>query len=159
MLRVRCAAASALSCWPCRLGLWRRGRRCGRRGGQGRRVLPDGARNQRLPAERALEGQSLSYFLVHPADHSLTSACLCVCLQATRKEALNDFDIDVSVTIKGTHVPTGRKVPDSERKLYLLIEGSSSMDVSRAKAELVRILEEAALEAKPDNLYSKYSVV
>lgn len=67
---------------------------------------------------------------------------------------------DVLLSLKGTYIPPGRKVPEGQRKLYCQIEGSNQMDVTRAKAELIRLLEEFSKDAKPDaELYARYSVI
>lgn len=74
-------------------------------------------------------------------------------------DAVTDMT-DVSITTKGMWVPPGRKPQEGERKLYLLIEGKTEVAVKMARQELVRILEEAALEAKPEkDMYGKYSVL
>jgi len=67
---------------------------------------------------------------------------------------------DTAITVKGIYVPPGRKPLPGEQKLYLLIEGNTTVAAARAKAELRRICEEAAVNARPQkDLYSKYSVV
>merc|ERR1719498_725108 len=48
----------------------------------------------------------------------------------------------VAITMKGVYVQPGRKCPANERKLHLIIEGTSAIQVKRAKAEIMNILEE-----------------
>ena len=44
------------------------------------------------------------------------------------------------MTIKGNHYEKGQKVPDGERKLYLIIEGPTETVVKRAKVCFIRCL-------------------
>ncbi len=37
------------------------------------------------------------------------------------------------MTIKGNHYEKGQRIPDGERKLYLIIEGPTELVVKRAK--------------------------
>ena len=52
-----------------------------------------------------------------------------------------------AVTTKGTYVPPGRPIPEGERKLYLLIEGSTQDIVRKAKTEIKRIIQEMTEKA------------
>jgi len=82
--------------------------------------------------------------------------------KVTHKGALAELleNVEVAVTTKGSYVPTGRKPMPGEQKLYLLIEGKDSMAVGRAKAEIQRVLDEAAEESRPEKpKYGKYTVV
>jgi ATP-dependent RNA helicase DDX46/PRP5 len=83
-------------------------------------------------------------------------------MKVTRKGSLADVQewTDVAITSKGVYIPSNRKPGPGERKLYLLIEGKSRISVMNAKKEIRRVLEEASLNAKPDeNAYGKYVVV
>jgi len=62
---------------------------------------------------------------------------------------------DTAITVKGIYVPPGRKPLPGEQKLYLLIEGKTTVAAARAKTELRRICEVAFFNA----LLRKYSVV
>jgi len=67
---------------------------------------------------------------------------------------------DVVWTLKGVYVPPGKKVPEGQRKLYIHIQGSNKLDVTRARAEIIRLLEEYSRDARPDaELYARYSVL
>ncbi|SPQ92992.1 unnamed protein product (mitochondrion) [Plasmodiophora brassicae] len=83
--------------------------------------------------------------------------------KVTARAGLNEIHEkwNVSVTTRGTYVPVGRTPGIGERKLYLMIEGHSKMDVILAKKEIRRLLEEAAIQSKPEDReqYSKYTVV
>ena len=52
----------------------------------------------------------------------------------------------VTIISRGSYVPPGKKPELGERKLYLLIEGSTDMAVKFAKMELQRQLEEETLK-------------
>jgi len=53
-----------------------------------------------------------------------------------------------SITTKGTYYPPGKEpAPGGEPKLYILIEGETEIVVSKALAELTRLLREATLAA------------
>lgn len=53
-----------------------------------------------------------------------------------------------SITTKGTYYPPGKEpAPGGEPKLYILIEGDTELVVSRALAELTRLLREGTLAA------------
>jgi ATP-dependent RNA helicase DDX46/PRP5 len=67
---------------------------------------------------------------------------------------------DCSVTTKGDYVPPGRNPAPGKRKLHLLVEGRSEIEVQRCKAEIIRMLEDAAADSRPETgRYAKYSVV
>jgi ATP-dependent RNA helicase DDX46/PRP5 len=66
---------------------------------------------------------------------------------------------DTYVCVKGVFVPPGRKPQQGERKIYLFIEGRSEIGIARAKQDLMRVLEEAAANARPDaETYARYTV-
>ena len=83
--------------------------------------------------------------------------------KVTHKGALDSvIDLtDCAVTTKGGYIPPGRNAMPGERKLHLLVEGNSEVEVQRCKAEIIRMLEEAAADSRPDApvKYAKYSVV
>ena len=50
---------------------------------------------------------------------------------------------DVGISVKGTHIPPGKKPQfEGDRKLYLALEAMSEFALNRAKAEIVRVLRE-----------------
>lgn len=82
--------------------------------------------------------------------------------KVTHKGALDSILelTDCAVTTKGSFIPQGRQPQPGERKLHLLVEGKTELDVQRCKTEIIRILEEAAADSRPDaSRYGKYSVV
>ena len=83
--------------------------------------------------------------------------------KVTHKGALDAIiDLtDCAVTTKGGYIPPGRNPQPGERKLHLLVEGHSEIEVQRCKTEIIRMLEEAAADSRPDApaAYSKYKVV
>jgi ATP-dependent RNA helicase DDX46/PRP5 len=83
--------------------------------------------------------------------------------KVTHKGALDSvIDLtDCAVTTKGGYIPPGRNAMPGERKLHLLVEGNSEVDVQRCKAEIIRMLEEAAADSRPEQTvkYAKYSIV
>ena len=58
-----------------------------------------------------------------------------VLVQITHREtfsAVNELT-GAAMTIKGNHYEKGQRIPDGERKLYLIIEGPTELVVKRAK--------------------------
>lgn len=55
--------------------------------------------------------------------------------------------------MRGTYCPPGKKLGDDERKLYLAIESTSEMAVSKARKEIVRILKEEMLRLASSSTY------
>ncbi|CAH1135794.1 unnamed protein product [Ceutorhynchus assimilis] len=68
--------------------------------------------------------------------------------RVTSKEALAQISeySEAGITVRGTYVPTGKPPPDGERKLYLAIESTSDMAVSKAKSEITRLIKEELLK-------------
>ncbi len=71
----------------------------------------------------------------------------------------------VTVISRGSFIPPGKKIdPNSgERKLYLLIEGPSEMQVKFARMEIMRALEEETIKigasgATGGGNFGRYSV-
>jgi ATP-dependent RNA helicase DDX46/PRP5 len=82
--------------------------------------------------------------------------------KGTHKKTLDvvQDNYDVCITTKGIWLPPGRSSQSGERKLYLLIEGKTDVAVKMSRKDVVRILEEAAADAKPEkDMYGKYSVM
>jgi ATP-dependent RNA helicase DDX46/PRP5 len=52
----------------------------------------------------------------------------------------------VTVISRGSYIAPGKKLEPGEKKLFLLIEGSSEMSVKFAKMEIQRALEEETLK-------------
>ncbi|VEN47262.1 unnamed protein product [Callosobruchus maculatus] len=53
---------------------------------------------------------------------------------------------EAGITVRGTYVPTGKNPPEGERKLYLAIESTSDIAVSKAKSEITRLIKEELLK-------------
>ncbi|XP_045034713.1 probable ATP-dependent RNA helicase DDX46 [Daphnia magna] len=73
----------------------------------------------------------------------------------TSREALaqvSEFS-EAGVFVRGTYCAPGKKVADEERKLYLAIESTSEMAVSKARKEIVRILKEEMLRLASSTSY------
>ncbi|XP_050299462.1 probable ATP-dependent RNA helicase DDX46 [Anthonomus grandis grandis] len=68
--------------------------------------------------------------------------------RVTSKEALAQISeySEAGITVRGTFVPPGKAPPDGERKLYLAIESTSDMAVSKAKSEITRLIKEELLK-------------
>lgn len=82
--------------------------------------------------------------------------------KVTHKGALDAIvdETECAVTTKGGYIQPGRNPQPGERKLHLLIEGRTEMGVNRCRMEIVRILEEAAADSRPESSkYAKYSVL
>lgn len=65
----------------------------------------------------------------------------------TNKNAINDICecTGVAVISRGAFVPPGKKLEPGERRLHLLIEGSSEMSVKQAKMEILKMLEDETI--------------
>lgn len=53
---------------------------------------------------------------------------------------------EAGITVRGTFTPTGKPPPEGERKLYLAIESTSELAVSKAKAEITRLIKEELMK-------------
>lgn len=53
---------------------------------------------------------------------------------------------EAGITVRGTYVPPGKSPPEGERKLYLAIESTSDIAVSKAKSEITRLIKEELLK-------------
>ena len=49
---------------------------------------------------------------------------------------------DVGITVRGTHVQPGKEPKDGEKPLYLAIEATSELAISKAKKEVARLIKE-----------------
>lgn len=64
--------------------------------------------------------------------------------RVTSKEALamiSEYS-EAGITVRGTYFPTGKEPGLGERKLYLAIEGTTELSVSKARAEIIRLIKE-----------------
>ncbi|KAF5306266.1 hypothetical protein FQA39_LY08964 [Lamprigera yunnana] len=68
--------------------------------------------------------------------------------RVTSKEALAQISeySEAGITVRGTYVQPGKSPPEGERKLYLAIESTSDIAVSKAKAEITRLIKEELLK-------------
>ncbi|GLV39508.1 pre-mRNA processing factor 5 [Carabus blaptoides fortunei] len=68
--------------------------------------------------------------------------------RVTSKEALAQISeySEAGITVRGTYVMPGKAPPEGERKLYLAIESTSDIAVSKAKAEITRLIKEELLK-------------
>lgn len=60
---------------------------------------------------------------------------------------------EAGVFVRGTYCAPGKAVAEGERKLYLAIESTSEMAVSKARKEIVRILKEEMLRLASTTTY------
>ncbi|XP_059470035.1 probable ATP-dependent RNA helicase DDX46 [Neocloeon triangulifer] len=68
--------------------------------------------------------------------------------RVTSKEALAQISeySEAGITVRGTFTPQGKPPPEGERKLYLAIESTSELAVSKAKAEITRLIKEELIK-------------
>lgn len=68
--------------------------------------------------------------------------------RVTSKEALAQISeySEAGLTVRGTYIATGKAPPEGERKLYLAIESTSELAVSKAKAEVSRLIKEELIK-------------
>jgi hypothetical protein len=82
--------------------------------------------------------------------------------RVTQKGALDHIteETDTAIAAKGVYVPPGRNPLPGEVKLHLRIEGRDETSVALAKAEIRRMLEEAAASARPEEpRYTRYALL
>lgn len=53
---------------------------------------------------------------------------------------------EAGITVRGTYYPQGKSAPEGERKLYLAIESTNELAVSKAKIEITRLIKEELLK-------------
>ena len=75
--------------------------------------------------------------------------------RVTSKEALAQISeySDAGITVRGTYFPTGKPVPEGERKLFLAIESTNEMSVQKAKLEITRLLKEELLKMQTSGIH------
>ncbi|CAL1528686.1 unnamed protein product [Lymnaea stagnalis] len=64
--------------------------------------------------------------------------------KVTSREALatiSEFS-EAGITVRGSYFPHGKEPKEGERKLYLAIEATSELAISKAKAEIIRLIKE-----------------
>lgn len=74
--------------------------------------------------------------------------------RVTSKEAIamiSEYS-EAGITVRGTFFPPGKDPGLGERKLFLAIEGTNEMAVSKAQAEIKRLIKEELLKLVSDNL-------
>ncbi|CAH1405981.1 unnamed protein product [Nezara viridula] len=85
--------------------------------------------------------------------------------RVTSKEALAQISeySEAGITVRGTYYPTGKPPPEGERKLFLAIESTNELAVSKAKAEITRLIKEELLKLQTSAHHSinkaRYKVV
>uniref|UniRef100_A0A8C7PID5 RNA helicase n=1 Tax=Oncorhynchus mykiss TaxID=8022 RepID=A0A8C7PID5_ONCMY len=64
--------------------------------------------------------------------------------KVTSKEALQRIGeySEAAITIRGTYFPPGKEPKEGERKIYLAIESANELAVTKAKAEITRLIKE-----------------
>ncbi|XP_037070886.1 probable ATP-dependent RNA helicase DDX46 [Pollicipes pollicipes] len=70
--------------------------------------------------------------------------------RVTSKEALAQISeySEAGITVRGTYYAPNAKIPEGERKLFLAIESTSELAVSKAKAEITRLIKEELVRAQ-----------
>ncbi|XP_055343438.1 probable ATP-dependent RNA helicase DDX46 [Paramacrobiotus metropolitanus] len=66
----------------------------------------------------------------------------------TGKETLAQIGeyADAFLSVRGSYIPTGKEPTEGERKLYIGIEATTELSLSKAKAEVTRIIKEELLK-------------
>lgn len=49
---------------------------------------------------------------------------------------------EAGITVRGTYVPPGKEPKEGERRLYLAIEATNELAISKAKKEITRLIKE-----------------
>ncbi|XP_043280842.1 probable ATP-dependent RNA helicase DDX46 isoform X2 [Venturia canescens] len=76
--------------------------------------------------------------------------------RVTSKEALAQISeySEAGLTVRGTYIATGKTPPEGERKLYLAIESTSELAVSKAKAEVSRLIKEELIKLQASGTHA-----
>ena len=53
---------------------------------------------------------------------------------------------EAGITVRGSFYPQGKDAKDGDRKLYLAIESTNELAVSKAKAEITRLIKEELIK-------------
>ncbi len=82
----------------------------------------------------------------------------------TNKSSLDDLTERTGVAIisRGAFVPPGKKLEPGERRLHLIIEGTSEMSVRQAKLEIMKMLEDETIRISASGSLAttgRYSVI
>merc|ERR1719198_1169285 len=86
----------------------------------------------------------------------------------THRDTINQISemTGAAIISRGMYHAPGKPPPAGERKLHLVIEGTTEMSVQDAKAEILRVLNEETLKAamaqssaRPGGRPGKYSVI
>ena len=84
--------------------------------------------------------------------------------KVTHKNALDDVSEQTGVAIisRGSYVPPGKKLEVGERRLFLLIEGNTDLQVRQAKLEILRMLDEETMRlgaSGSSSSFGRYAVL
>lgn len=65
---------------------------------------------------------------------------------------------EAGITVRGSYFPQGKEPKEGERKLYLAIEATSELAISKAKAEIIRLIKEELIRlvSLVTNIYNRY---
>lgn len=76
--------------------------------------------------------------------------------RVTSKEALAQISeySEAGLTVRGTYIAPGKAPPEGERKLYLAIESTSELAVSKAKAEVSRLIKEELIKLQASGAHT-----
>ncbi|XP_015517226.1 probable ATP-dependent RNA helicase DDX46 [Neodiprion lecontei] len=76
--------------------------------------------------------------------------------RVTSKEALAQISeySEAGLTVRGTYITPGKAPPEGERKLYLAIESTSELAVSKAKAEVSRLIKEELIKLQSSGTHT-----
>lgn len=99
--------------------------------------------------------QSCGNLLIWPENLAFVAS------QITHRDTLSNVTelTGAAITTRGQYNRPGTLVPPGERKLYLLIEGSSESSIKKAKTELKKILAETQDKVLRRDPPGKYSVM
>lgn len=66
---------------------------------------------------------------------------------------------EAGITVRGTFYPSGKEAKDGDRKLYLAIESTSELAVSKAKAEITRLIKEELIKLVNLNFWKSQDIL
>jgi len=86
-------------------------------------------------------------------------------LNCSLQEALAQISeySEAGITVRGTYCLPGKSPPEGERKLFLAIESTNELAVSKAKIEITRLIKEELIKLQSSGHHglskSRYKVV
>jgi len=82
---------------------------------------------------------------IHLVETSRQVSCTYAFLLQEALAQISEYS-EAGITVRGTYFTPGKPAPEGERKLYLAIESTNELAVSKAKIEITRLIKEELLK-------------